>query len=267
MKLNIKRIYLNIFTLFVCIFLNSCASLFPSPKDAPKRFILQSIDKKLTSLAPKRIAVDRISISPPFDSQRIVIQKTDQEIDYFANVEWVNRPSELMESAIFQSLLAANAFNSVSKYSDGMPSDISIKINIKSFSIRMLDRKAPKKKGFFSSFECENRDKQAVIECNAQLIYPRARKVFATKTFNLKKNVDSQNREGIGKSLDTAFTFFQEDLLQWAHSEILAKKDSNNKSKVLNKKSKNKKSKNKKNVVDKNINKKNNSGTILSRRL
>jgi ABC-type uncharacterized transport system auxiliary subunit len=206
---------------FTAVSLCSCASLFPSAGTSPKRFMLQSIDKRISPVKTT-LSVDQPVIDPPYDTQRVVLKKSSQEIDYFANIEWVNRPSELVESALVQSLLTSNAFLSVARTTDSLPSHYRIKVYVKTLAVHTLEEpeknQTKSKKSFFSrSHSCEDLKKiqQALLLTTVQIINSRSRQVVASESFNNKKNLDTQNRQGVMKALDMAFTHFQEDLLSW----------------------------------------------------
>src|SRR3954463_16227974 len=122
----------------IMLFTLSACSLFPQPGDPTKKYTLGSLNDQVTTHSPKhphQLVVELPMIYPPLDSTRIAVKPQAQVIDYYADVEWADRLSALIQESLVYSLQNKHAFRGVSRPIEVFQADYSLKVEVRKFNI------------------------------------------------------------------------------------------------------------------------------------
>lgn len=177
--------------------LSGC-SLIPTPGESPKRITLASLKSTTTTIAsPKQLMVALPSVYPPIDSQRLALRPEKQVLEYYANVEWGDRLSILVQESLVNSLQDSGLFLGVTRTVDGIIPDYTLKIDIRDFNV----------------------DKSAGLmvqgEYHLQLVDTLTRQVFAQKTIRSEKPLATESIAHITQSLNEIHLQLTEQILAW----------------------------------------------------
>jgi ABC-type uncharacterized transport system auxiliary subunit len=101
-------------TVFICLLLSACM-FTPVP---PEAIYYYTLDYQVEPLdkgpgLPFVIRVDRFSVSPPFDSQRIIYADQGLHRNAYALHHWISVPGELMAFLLARDLSSTNRFQAV----------------------------------------------------------------------------------------------------------------------------------------------------------
>lgn len=129
------RKFISLFSL--TIFITGC-SLFPQPQEPTKKYVVSSLPSASGALhsphAPQ-ITVDLPSIYPPIDNTRIALKPQMSTIDYYADVEWADRLNALIQESLIYSLQNTGKFRGISRPSEGIQADYTLKVEVRKFYI------------------------------------------------------------------------------------------------------------------------------------
>lgn len=188
----------NTVILLSCVLLSGCATLFPNPGEAPKKFTLDAINSipsgKQSSL---KIMVDLPTVYPPLDNQRIAVVPGPHLIDYYADCEWGDRLGNLLQDSLVYSLQNSQLYKGVGRSSDAILGDYLLKTDVRAFYIEQKPAL------------------QAVTSYFIQLIRLSDRQVVSHQTFETKILLKNENLEEIISTLNTANLKNTNKILLW----------------------------------------------------
>ncbi|MBW8309608.1 MAG: ABC-type transport auxiliary lipoprotein family protein [Candidatus Paracaedibacteraceae bacterium] len=196
-----QRLYRTLF--IVSLLLTGCGPLIPTPGEAPKRYTLSHLEEN--NRAPvmlKQVVVEVPTAAVSLDSVRVAVVPAPQQINYYADMEWSDRLPILIQESLVYSLQNQHLFRAVTRSSDGVIPDQSLKIDIRKFYIDQTGIPT------------------AHAEYFVRLIDVATRNELVSKTFTgtvpLKGSVNS---DLIAATLDQANREIIEDLQRWvAHA-------------------------------------------------
>lgn len=189
----------SISVIMVFTLISGCGPLIPIPDDAPKRYTLSHLEEKHQSpRIPKQLLVEIPNASVTLDSSRIAVIPAPQQLDYFADMEWSDRLPILIQESLTYSLQNQHLFQGVTRSTDGIIPDQSLKIDIRKFYVNRTH--AP----------------QAQLEYFVQLIDIASRNELASKTFTATASLPNDfTSDTIAVTLDQINLKFTDDLQIW----------------------------------------------------
>ncbi|AIK97068.1 ABC-type transport auxiliary lipoprotein family protein [Candidatus Odyssella acanthamoebae] len=129
-----QRLYRVLFIL--CLLLTACGPLIPTPGEAPKRYTLSHLEENNRApVIPRQLIIEVPTAAVSLDSVRVAVVPAPQQINYYADMEWSDRLPALVQESIVYSLQNQHLFRSVTRSSDGVIPDQSLKIDIRKFYI------------------------------------------------------------------------------------------------------------------------------------
>lgn len=203
-----KIVYLLPFLLGGC-------SLIPSPGEPPTRYFLDKItsagDGECTERkrSPKQIAVDIPVVNAPLDINRIAVIPDNNQLDYYANMEWSERLSILIRESLIYSLQDTHFYEGVSRLTDGINPDQILKIDVRKFYIL-------RNKEIYQNKEIDKAS--ACVELYVTLIDSSSRHSLGHKTIEAQIPLKEESKEGISEGLNKANKHVLNDLIDWLKS-------------------------------------------------
>lgn len=180
--------------------LSGCATLVPKPGEPPKRFTLAAVDErregKITSI---RIVVDLPKVYPPLDNQRVAVVPGQNLIDYYADCEWGERLSVLIQDSLVYSLQNSKIYGGVSRSSNSIQGDYLLKTDVRAFYIQQKPQL------------------QAVTGYFVQLVRLSDRQVISSKMFESKFPLRNETLEEINFGLNNSNIETEKDIILWLY--------------------------------------------------
>jgi ABC-type uncharacterized transport system auxiliary subunit len=191
----------------VSVLLCSCVSLLPSSGDPTKRYTLDSLadncnskEQSFHAVHPHQLIVDLPTVYPPIDSTRVALRPTEQLIDYYADVEWADRLSTLIQDSLIYSFQCKSALRAVSRPTEGFNANYALKVEVRKF---FIDHSDPK------------HTPVAKVDYVIHLIKLPERKVVTSHQFSHNQTIPEYSMDNIIKSLNMAQLEVTKSLVPW----------------------------------------------------
>lgn len=202
----------SIFLCAVTLMLAACGTLLPPPGDPPKKYILAVLSSEsggsTLSCAPavsRQLIVDLPTLYPPLDSTRIALKPQEQTIDYYADAEWADRLSALIQESFIYSLQNKGMLRGVSRATEGIQADYMLKVEVRKF---------------YMEHENPGRIPTAHVDYVAHLVKLPERHIMASHRFTHTQAVPQQAMDNIIKSLNAAHLEASKSLVSWVLGHI-----------------------------------------------
>lgn len=187
-----------------CI-LSACGNFFPMPSEPIKKYTLEGLANEeqgemAVAYRPHHVIVDTPSVYSPIDSTRIALKPQAQAIDYYADVEWADRLSALLQESLIYSLQNKGGWQGVSRPTEGIQADYALKLDVRKFYI---DQNGAK------------HGSTAHVDCLAYLVKLPERHVVACQRFTQAQAIPEQATDSIVKSLNMAWQDVSKALASW----------------------------------------------------
>lgn len=197
---------------FVSSLLCSCATLVPNPGEPTKKYTLSSLADQGSSLGdgphrkhPHQLNIDLPSLYPPIDSARIALKPQEQLIDYYADVEWADRLSALIQESLIYSFQSRAALQGVSRPTEGINADYALKVEIRKFYVDHNDAE---------------HTLTAKVDYMVHLVKLPERKIVASQEFSHGQAITQHTMDNIIKSLNYAHLEVSKKLVSWVISNM-----------------------------------------------
>lgn len=172
--------------LAITLLLSGC-SVIPNPGEPPKRFVLDTVKPMgERKHAPHKLIVELPNVYPPADTQRIGVMPASNQIDYYADCEWSDRLSVLIQDALVYSLQNRKVFAGVTRTNDNIFPDLLLKTDIRKF------------------FIVQHPHPTAVVEYYVQLIRLNDHHVLSQQTFEAALPLTEESIEQVTTKLNEA---------------------------------------------------------------
>jgi cholesterol transport system auxiliary component len=182
-----------------CLFLTACGPLIPTPGEAPKRYTLSHLEENNRApVVAKQLIIEVPSAAVSLDSIRVAVVPAPQQINYYADMEWSDRLPAVIQESILYSLQNQHLFQAVTRGSEGVIPDQSLKIDIRKFHIDQTETPTAQAEYFIRLMDVTTR-------------HEVASKIF-TASIPLRGEITS---EAIAAALDRANRQIIEDLQGW----------------------------------------------------
>lgn len=195
------------------LILSACGSLLPPPGEPAKKYILAALPnesngfvelKSSKSFRSHQLIVDLPTLYPPIDSSRIALKPQEQTIDYYADIEWADRLSALIQESLIYSLQNQGNLNSVSRPTEGIQADYALKVEVRKFYINEPQKPAS----------------TAEVDYMVYLVKLPERHVVASRHFIDATASQKYTLDNLVKSLNTAHLNVSRDLVAWVLQHI-----------------------------------------------
>lgn len=203
-----KTVAIGLITLSLC----GCATLVPNPGDPVKKFTLEAVQDKErshgdypTKSLHHQLIVDLPTVYPPIDCSRIALRPNEQVIDYYADVEWADRLSVLIQESLIYSLQNRAALRGVSRPTEGINADYSLKVEVRKFFVDQKDSaKSP----------------VAQVEYMVYLVKLPDRKIVTSRQFTYSQHISEQSMDQIIKALNNSHVEVSKALVPWVINNV-----------------------------------------------
>jgi cholesterol transport system auxiliary component len=149
--------------------------------------------------------VDLPTLYPPLDNTRIALKPEAQTLDYYADVEWADRLSALIQESVIYSLQNKNILRGVSRSAEGINPDYALKIEVRKFYVEPQESTRPA---------------TAQVDYMVHLIKTPERHIVASKNFTHAQSIPDQTMTHIIQSLNAAHLEIVKSLAPWIGSHM-----------------------------------------------
>jgi cholesterol transport system auxiliary component len=187
-----------------------CAcSFLPAPGEPTKKYTLDadvggSLEHSHRA-RPYQLLVDLPTLYPPIDSTRIALKPHEQTIDYYADVEWADRLSALIQESVIYSLQSKGGLRGVSRPTEGIYADYTLKIEVRKFYVETDEK---------------THASTAQVDYMLHLVKLPERHIVASRQFTHAQIVPEQTMDTIIKSLNTAHLEVSKAVVPWVLSHL-----------------------------------------------
>jgi cholesterol transport system auxiliary component len=180
-------------------------SLLPEPGEPTKKYTLGALSDEGGSDSEHRshsrqLIVDLPTLYPPLDSTRIALKPQEQLIDYYADVEWADRLSALIQESLIYSLQNKAGLRGVSRPTEGIQADYALKIEVRKFYVDQ--KEAPQ-------------HSTAQVDYMVHLVKLPERHIVVSQQFTHTQTIPEHSMDSIIKSLNTAHLEVSRALVPW----------------------------------------------------
>lgn len=202
---------LKAFLLTLIVFLPSCGGLLSGPGEPTKKYTLTALsleDKSSTFSRPSaahQLVIDLPTLYPPIDNTRIALKPHIQVIDYYADVEWADRLSVLIQDSLVCSFQNKNVFQRVSRSGQGLRADYSLKVDVSKFYV-----------------DQNSQTKTATVQVDymAYLIKLPEKHIVASQRFTNTYVVPEKNMDSVVRSLNSAHLETSKAMISWVLVQV-----------------------------------------------
>jgi len=184
--------------------LSACASLLPAPGEPTKKYTLDALFSEGSGgsgFSPSHhLVVDTPTVYSPVDTTRIALKPEAQTIDYYADVEWADRLSTLIQESVIYTFQNRGALRGVGRPTEGIQADYALKLEVRKFYIEQ--------NGLAHA-------SMAHVDCIAYLVKLPERHVTASRRFTQTQVASEQAIDSIIKSLNLAWQDVSKALVPW----------------------------------------------------
>jgi cholesterol transport system auxiliary component len=131
----------RILLLLSVIALSGCASLLGGGGPAPDLYTLSPATRFHDELprVPWHLMIEEPSAVGGLEANRIAVQRTPNEVKYFADVRWVERAPRMVQGLLVESFERADAVASVDRYTVGPRVDYVLKSELRDFQAELFE--------------------------------------------------------------------------------------------------------------------------------
>lgn len=168
----------------------------PPPQFAPAAHVAADaawphVDAQLV-LAP-------VQIARPYDSLRIAVRPSPQELQVYKDGVWAQRPSEMLTTSLLRTLEDSGRLRAVARAGTGVNGDYRLLLDVRRFEADYAGGATP----------------QATIELNAKLLRNESADVVATRTFTVAEPVAGTAVPQVVEAFDRALVRIDREIAGW----------------------------------------------------
>jgi cholesterol transport system auxiliary component len=157
------------------------------PPDLPHRSVQLLID---LPLAPAGL-----------DTSRIALTRSAVSIDYFADSEWTDRATLLVQTTLLESFENSGAINAIDRESVGLRADFILKTEMRHFE---------------AVYDSPDGAPEVWVSINARLVNPASRDVVAQTSFERRQRASTNDMPNIIWAFDEALGEVMKGIVVWA---------------------------------------------------
>lgn len=182
----------KIIALSAAFLIAACGSILPKGPPAPTLYTLNPVAMETNgdaaSVIPVSLRILMPQAAPGLETQKIVLRKENNQIDYFAGIEWTGTLGALIQHELVESFDGTKQLASVSNDLVPITQNYSLLIEIQDFQIG-YDKSTP----------------VGHVRLTAKLIDVAQNKILTTTTYAEDETARANTAQAVVLALDTAF--------------------------------------------------------------
>ena len=145
-----------------------------------------------------------VQIARPYDSLRIAVRPTPQELQVYKDAAWAQRPSEMLANSLLRLLEDSGRLRGVGRAGSGVNGDFRLLLDVRRFESDYAGAATPK----------------ATLEVRATLLRNDAADVVATRTFVEAEPVNGTAVPQVVDAFDRALARVDRDIAGWTLTSL-----------------------------------------------
>ncbi|MGY4517244.1 ABC-type transport auxiliary lipoprotein family protein [Lysobacter sp. HA18] len=192
--------FARVIALAAVLALPAC-SILGGKKEPPQQFA------PMATVAPDaswphvdaQLTIAPVQIARPYDSLRIAVRPTPQELQVYKEGVWAQRPSEMLTNSLLRTFEESGKLRAAARSGAGINGDYRLLLDVRRFEADYAGGALP----------------QATIEVSAKLLRPDAADVLASRTFIAVEPASSTAVPQVVDAFDRAMVKLDRDVAGW----------------------------------------------------
>jgi cholesterol transport system auxiliary component len=168
----------------------------PPPQFAP---VAQAAADPSWPKVDAQLTIAPVQIARPYDSLRIAVRPTPQELQVYKDGVWAQRPSEMLTASLLRTFEESGRLRAVARAGSGVNGDYRLLLDVRRFEADYAGGGAP----------------QATIEVSAKLLRNEEANVVASRTFLQAEPSAGTAVPQVVDAFDRAMTRIDRDVAGW----------------------------------------------------
>lgn len=140
-----------------------------------------------------------VQVARPYDSLRIAVRPSPQELQVYKDGTWAQRPAEMLERALLRTLEDSGRLPAVARAGSGIVGDYRLLLDIRRFEADYAGSAVP----------------SATIEVSAKLLHSKSADVVASRVFVQAEPASGTAVPAVVEAFDRALARVSRDLADW----------------------------------------------------
>jgi cholesterol transport system auxiliary component len=168
----------------------------PAPQFAP---IARAAPDPSWPRVDAQLTIAPVQIARPYDSLRIAVRPTPQELQVYKDGVWAQRPSELLTASLLRTFEDSGRLRAVARAGTGVNGDYRLLLDVRRFEADYAGGATP----------------SATLEVNAKLLRNETADVVASRTFTVAEPVAGTAVPQVVEAFDQALGMIGRDMGGW----------------------------------------------------
>jgi cholesterol transport system auxiliary component len=185
-------------------------SLLGGKKAPPSQFapVAQAAPDASWPKVDAQLTIAPVQIARPYDSLRIAVRPTPQELQVYKGGVWAQRPSEMLTASLLRTFEDSDRLRAVARAGSGVNGDYRLLLDVRRFEADYAGGTTP----------------QATIEVNAKLLRNEQADVVASRTFVVAEPVAGAAVPQVVEAFDRALARVDRDLVGWTLTSMAGRR-------------------------------------------
>jgi cholesterol transport system auxiliary component len=149
---------------------------------------------------PGQLLVDLPLAPGGLDTERIALSRSPVSLDYFADGEWTDRATRLVQTALLESFENSRTVTAIDRETIGLSADLVLKTELRHFE---------------AVYDSPNGPPQVWVGLNARLVKMPERKIIAQQSFEARAPAAVNNISDIVVAFDEALGKVMKETVTW----------------------------------------------------
>lgn len=147
-----------------------------------------------------QLAIGRVQAAHPYDSLRIAVRPSPQELQVYKGATWAQKPADMVEATLLRTLEDSGKVHAVARSDSGIKADYRLLLDIRRFEADYAGQATPR----------------ATIEISAKMIHADDADVLASQTFVQAEPASGTGVAQVVEAFDRALARVDHDIAGWA---------------------------------------------------
>lgn len=194
------KAFLSLALFSLSLLASGCGSLLPKPHAAPTLCVLSPphMPASLGDPVDWHLAVDLPSGSASYDTTKIPVMRSAQQLEYYSDCEWTERLPLLLQSLIVKSLENSGRITGVARASAGINPDKLLMTDIRQCHV-----------------ETHGSKPLVRISVTIKLVDMKDRRIVKSTLLTRETPLTGERRDHIVNAFQTTLSAILQDMVQW----------------------------------------------------
>ena len=206
----VRKSALRVLALAVVVAALPACSLLGGSKEPPAQFAPMaraSADASWPQV-DAQLVIAPVQIARPYDSLRIAVRPTPQELQVYKDGVWAQRPSEMITASLLRTFEESGRLRAVARAGSGVNGDYRLLLDVRRFEANYAGGTAP----------------QATIEISAKLLRNDEANVLASHTFLQTEAAGGTAVPQVVDAFDRAMSRIDRDVAGWTLGSLAGRR-------------------------------------------